>query len=76
MGLDKSFVQKITIIAIVLVVIGALNWGVVGSTSINPISWLNNITFRSEFLERLIYVLVGIAGLYVLFGIGLFESIS
>lgn len=56
----------LTVISIVLVVIGALNWGWIGLTSDNPISWLNNtLGIRSVGLERFIYVLVGLAGLWV-----------
>lgn len=56
----------VTIISLVLVVIGALNWGWIGLTSDNPISWLNNtLGIRSVGLERFIYVLVGLAGIWV-----------
>lgn len=58
----------ITIIATILVIIGALNWGWIGLTSDNPISWLNNtLGIRSVGLERFIYVLVGLSGLWLIF---------
>lgn len=61
--------QKIMIIAIILVIIGAINWGVIGVFSVNPVGWLNQKTFKSVAFERIIYALVGLAGLYVLFNI-------
>lgn len=72
MALDAGWANKLLIISLVLVIIGALNWGWVGLTSNNLISSLNSATFRNETLERVIYVLIGIAGLYLLFNIGLF----
>lgn len=58
----------VTIIATILVIIGALNWGWIGLTSDNPISWLNNtLGIRSVGLERFIYVLVGLSGLWLIF---------
>lgn len=52
-------------IAWCLVVIGALNWGLVGIFDWNLVEAL----FGSvSWLERLIYILVGIAGLIMLIG--------
>lgn len=61
-----SWAYKVGIIAVILVIIGALNWGWVGLTSDNPVSSVNNMTFRNETLERLLYVIIGIAGLYMI----------
>lgn len=65
----KTGFFTVTIIATVLVIIGALNWGWIGLTSDNAISWLNNNTFRSVALERFIYILIGLAGLYLIFAL-------
>lgn len=70
--MDGNWGNKLLIISIILVIIGALNWGWIGLTSNNLVSSLNNATFRSETFERIIYVLVGLAGLYLLFNIGKF----
>jgi uncharacterized protein len=53
------------IIAVVLIIIGALNWGWIGLTSNNLVDTINNATFRNQTLKRVIYVIIGIAGLYV-----------
>jgi uncharacterized membrane protein YuzA (DUF378 family) len=66
----SSAANKLLIISLVLVVIGALNWLWVGITSNNLVSSLNNATFKNQTFERIIYVLIGLAGLYVLFNIG------
>ena len=49
-------------VALVLVVIGAVNWGLVGVLDLN----LVNVVFGSMALvEKVVYILVGLAGLAV-----------
>lgn len=57
------------IISIIIVIIGGLNWGWIGLTSNNVISSLNHAVFRNETFERVLYVIVGIAAIYLLFSI-------
>lgn len=48
------------IIALVLVIVGAINWGLVGAAQFNLVAAL----FGAEsMLARIVYVLVGVAGL-------------
>lgn len=61
---------KLLIVAIAIIIIGGLNWLWVGITSNNLISTLNNSTFRNQTFERILYVIVGLAALYVLFNMG------
>ena len=49
------------VIALILVIIGALNWGLVGFFHYNLVS-----TLFGPGLERVIYVIVGLAGIYAL----------
>ena len=49
--------------AIVLVIIGALNWGLVGLFNFNLVT---AIFGGSSALSRLVYILVAIAGLYLI----------
>lgn len=60
--LRKTF-NVLSVIALVLTIIGALNWLLVGIFTFNFVTW---ITFGMVWLERLIYILVGIAGIYML----------
>ncbi len=46
-------------IALALTIIGAINWGLIGFFNFNLVETL----FGNDFLARLIYGLVGIAGL-------------
>jgi uncharacterized protein len=48
------------IIAAVLVIVGALNWGLVGLFDFNLVSAI----FGATVLTRIIYILVGIAAIY------------
>lgn len=51
-------------IAWVLVIIGALNWGLVGIFQFNLVSW---IFHTLPLIERIIYILVGLSALVMLF---------
>ena len=50
------------IIAVLLVVIGALNWGLVGLFGYNAVSTL----VGPLGLEQIVYILVGVSGAYLL----------
>jgi len=56
-------------LSLALVIIGGLNWGLVGLGMLVNANWnLVNIIFGSvPSLEALIYLLVGLAGLYELY---------
>lgn len=53
-----------------LVLIGALNWGLVGLGGFFDGNWnVVNLIFGSwAWLENLIYLLVGVAGVFLVFG--------
>lgn len=58
---------------LVIVIIGAVNWGLIGFFGLDLISWL----FGSmTLLSRIIYGLVGICGLYMLSLFGRITSMS
>lgn len=52
---------SITGLAEVLVVVGAINWGLVGIANLNLV---NTLLGTAPRLEQLVYVLVGLSGLY------------
>ena len=60
----------INIIALLLVIIGAINWGLVGLFEFNLVDFLFGV---GSILSRIIYSLVGIAGLWC---IALFSKIK
>ena len=51
-------------IAFVLVIIGGLNWGLVGLFNFNLVT---TIFGALPWLERLVYILVGIAAAYMIY---------
>lgn len=60
--------KVLDIIALILVVIGAINWGLIGFFQFNLVSFLfGDVT---TILSRIIYALVGIAGLYAITFVG------
>ncbi|MEO8581381.1 MAG: DUF378 domain-containing protein [Patescibacteria group bacterium] len=49
-------------LAFVLVVVGAVNWGLIGLMNLNVVGMLFG---PWPVIERLVYVLVGLSGLYL-----------
>ncbi len=54
--------QKFVLAMYILVLIGALNWGLIGLANVNLVETI----FPNATLERLVYVLVGLSALYLL----------
>lgn len=52
--------RTVDVIATILVVIGALNWGLVGLFDFNLVHAL----FRDTIITRLVYIVVGLAGIW------------
>lgn len=57
-------------IAMILVIIGGINWGLVGLLNFNLVTTI----FGTGMLTNIIYDLVGLAGLYMLFVVGRFAK--
>lgn len=56
-----------TLIAFILVIVGALNWGLVGLFNYDAV--LSLVGTFVPLLGRLIYIAVGLAGLYLIYRI-------
>jgi len=54
-------------IALILIIVGGLNWGLVGAFGFNLVA---AIFGDMSALARIIYVLVGLAAIYTLFIVG------
>ncbi len=54
--------NPLTLTALILAIIGALNWGLVGLFDFNLVDELFG---EDSFLTNLIYILVGLSGLYL-----------
>lgn len=60
-----------------LVIVGALNWGLVGLSGLLGMgNWnlVNLILGSLPLLENLVYLLVGLSGVMVMFGCGMKKS--
>ena len=65
--------MKITsLIALILVIVGALNWLLVGLFAFNLVSFLFG---AGSMLARIVYVLVGLAGLWTIFYLVLYNPL-
>ncbi|GAA0735075.1 DUF378 domain-containing protein [Clostridium oceanicum] len=57
-----SLIDKLSFI---LVIIGALNWGLIGLFNFNLIGAI--FGEPANFIGRIIYILVGVAGIYLIY---------
>jgi uncharacterized membrane protein YuzA (DUF378 family) len=53
--------KPVDVVAYVLIIVGALNWGLVGFFNFNLVAWLFG---EMSTISRIIYALVGLAGIY------------
>jgi uncharacterized membrane protein YuzA (DUF378 family) len=62
--MDMTTKNYIRIVAVILTIIGALNWGLVGIANVDLVAQL-----FGEFptFSRIVYVLIGLSGAYLLF---------
>ncbi|PIR47936.1 DUF378 domain-containing protein [Candidatus Uhrbacteria bacterium CG10_big_fil_rev_8_21_14_0_10_50_16] len=51
-------------VAWVLIIVGAINWGLVGGFGFNLVNWIFSF---SEVVETIVYILVGVSGVYAVF---------
>ena len=51
-------------VAIILVIVGAVNWGLVGLMNLDLVALIFGM---GSALAKLVYVLVGVAGVYAIF---------
>ncbi len=55
--------KTVTVVALVLVLVGALNWGLVGAFDFNLVDALLG---EGSALSRVVYVLVGLAAVWMI----------
>jgi uncharacterized membrane protein YuzA (DUF378 family) len=57
--------RKLEVVAMTLVIVGALNWGLVAIAEFDLVAWLFGNDFgETSAITRIVYGLVGIAGVY------------
>lgn len=67
--------RKVDVLAGALVVIGALNWGLVAVAEFDLVATLFGLEFgETNALTRVVYGLVGIAGIWLITRVGSFRS--
>jgi uncharacterized membrane protein YuzA (DUF378 family) len=66
----SSIGYKIFVLCIILIIIAALILGWQGLFNNNVVDTINSATFKNQTLKRWFYVILGIAGLYVLVSFG------
>jgi uncharacterized membrane protein YuzA (DUF378 family) len=57
--------RKLDVAAMTLMIIGALNWGLVAIAKFDLVAWLFGMDFgETSAITRIVYGLVGLAGIY------------
>ena len=52
--------KSLSVIALILLIIGGLNWGLIGLVNINIVDMI----FGGSGIDRLVYILVGVAAVW------------
>ena len=65
--------KKIYCVSVLLVFVGALNWGLIGLLKFNLVTWVFDLIGNPNndfmvLLQRIIYTAVGVAGVLLLLG--------
>jgi hypothetical protein len=55
--------KSVILLSLIIVIIGALNWLLVGFLNFNLVTWL---TQGFSWIENIVYILVGLAGLILI----------
>lgn len=61
--MNAQYMKWVELVGTLLVVVGALNWGLVGLLNLNVV---NMLLGSMPVVEQVVYVLVGVAGLWLL----------
>lgn len=56
--------RSLTLLSLVLMAIGAINWGLIGFFSFNLVAAIFGMSPAGIVVQRIIYALVGLAGIY------------
>ena len=64
--------KPIDYIALTIAIVGTLNWGLIGFLNFNLVHFI----FRSVMVDRIIYALVGLSGLYLLSTYGRIKALG
>lgn len=59
--------SKLDWVTIILLVVGGLNWLLVGLFGFDLVVWIFGM---DEMLTKIVYILVGLSAIYVLFNLG------
>lgn len=65
--------RSLSIISLILMAIGAINWGLIGIFGFNLVTWIFGYSTAGIVVERIVYILVGLAGV---FGISMLTRLS
>lgn len=62
-GMVKKHKSEVKVLSKILVIIGALNWGLVGILNFDLVATLFG---KKSILSKLVYILVGLSGVYLI----------
>ena len=62
--MNAQYMKWVELVATLLVVVGALNWGLIGLLNLDLV---NTLVGAWPMVVRVVYVLVGVSGLWLLY---------
>ena len=63
----EEAVKRTDVVALALVVVGALNWGLVAVASFDLVAWIFGLSFgETNAATRVVYGLVGLSGVWLI----------
>lgn len=62
----RYIMDRLHIFLILLVLIGGINWGLIGGLEFNLVSFINEKTFKSVYFLRTVYLLVGFSAILLM----------
>ena len=67
--MNAKYMKQVELVATLLVVVGAVNWGLVGLGGFMGANWnlVNMLLGSMPQLEWVVYVLVGVAGVWLFY---------
>ncbi len=62
---EKTFGVYLYLVCVILLIIGGLNWGLIGTFNLNIVQLINKNTFNSPLFENIVYITVGLSAIYL-----------
>ena len=60
--MKRGYIMILNKVALILVIIGAFNWGLIGLFGLDAVAWL--FGGQASLISRIVYTIIGVAGVW------------